>query len=278
MAAPPAPVQQFKFAPGSNAFDVMAYDDAVRAHGVRFVHHRAMPDPVGLVDEYDVRRPGEDHAMSSNGMIYTEAGMVYCLLTGNSKSLRAQTGGWLDASTAQITSERFYCSCRAPICQCKARERVYLMPSDRLVLSDRNILAPIVDKARAHETGVDRLKFPAVRVIDLVDSQGVRYKQGQDFEVSDGMIAWGTNRPPDGAVYAVRYLIRPSWYVQRLMHELRPVQQVLDATRETEPAQQSALVQREYVHMGSEKRDPLSPNPDSSRQAPGPADGGFGPR
>lgn len=271
-------VLEMKFPPNvSVAFDIDAFDDAIRAHGVRFVHWRAMKDPVGMIDIHDSRRPEADHVASSNGMVYTKVGTLAALFTGNSKEIRAMTGGFLDAGTAQITAALTYCN--------NCREDVYLYPQDRLYLEDEAVLVPYHQHVEAHQTGRDRLKFPALKVQDLMDRYGRRHKEGIDFEVVGGEIVWREGHAlgvePDtgkGIVYSVRFLMRPFWYVERLIHEVRVAQQEhpITAERSLRRAQQCAIVQREYVYRGSEKNDPEAPP--SPRMAQPPADGGFSPR
>ena len=57
----------FQFAPISVSFDPDAFDDALRAQGVQYVHWRAMRCPVGLTDRYSERRVHDDHSGCSNG-------------------------------------------------------------------------------------------------------------------------------------------------------------------------------------------------------------------
>lgn len=90
------------------AFDVQAFLDLIKAHGVRFVHYRAMRNPVGLIDKYDSRRPNADAKATINGMWYTKGGVVTALCLGNTKETKASDAGMVDASTAQFTPLSFY--------------------------------------------------------------------------------------------------------------------------------------------------------------------------
>lgn len=255
----------------SSAFDLDAFDELVQAHGVRFVHYRGMPNPVGLVDLYDSRRPDPDHSGASNGMVYTKAGCVTCMFSGNSKDLRAMEGGVLNAANAQITPTRYYEG---------TKEYVYLAPMDRLYLAEESVLVTVAHKVEAHATGRDRLRYPAVQVLDVMDAKGLRYRCGDDFGVEDGQIVWAPGRAPEpGRIYAVRYLHRPYWYVDRLTHEVRVAQyeDFMTGERKTMRMNQCAIIQREHV-FENEQKDELAPDPASPRQARGPRDGGLGPR
>ncbi len=299
----PTSIAAMQFKPGlSVAFDADAFDDAIRAHGVEFVHWRGMRNPAGLGDKFDSRRSGDDHVGASNGLVYTRAGRFIALLTSNSKDLRAAAEGQIDSAAAQLTPTRFY-ECSTGGC---GNERVYLQPMDRIYLADESVLVPHSQLNEAHRTGLDRLRFPANEVQDLLDASGAKYQQGVDFELVDGNIRWtGTNRPGvdedgKGRVYAVRFLYRPFWYVERLVHEIRvaqgvagfgtpiPAQQsssplgipgsiAVGNERVTQVMPQSAFVLRENVYR-NEKQDDQAPDPNSPRQVAAPADGGFGPR
>jgi hypothetical protein len=263
------------FEPFAVSFDPEAFDNLIRNHGIRMEHYRAMRNPVGMVDQFDSRRPNSDHSDASNGFLYSKAGCVIASLLGNTKDVRAAEGGQLSGSTAQCTPLRFYVD---------SDEQVYLHPYDRLYLEDSAVLVSQQELVKVSATGIDRTRFPICRVQDLVDARGVSYKQGKDFSIDGGKIRW-LNSPEDnaelntGTVYAVRYLYRPYWIVERLLHEIRVAQVEDDDTGDRRLIQmpQSAIVVREHVFRG-EKNDPEAPTPDSQRQAEAPQYEGFGPR
>jgi len=261
----------------SSAFDLEAFQAGIRAHGVKIAHYRSMRNPVGMIDRYDSRRPDADHSGASNGIVYTRAGVFSALLIGNSKSIRAIEGGILNAATAQITPTTKYDD---------SDEEVYLSPMDRLYLKEESVLVPHQQLVEAHESGYDKLQFPAIQVLDLLDANGVRYRTG-DYAVVDGQIHWCNGSGPSinaetgvGRIYSVKYLYRPYWYVERMLHEIRVAQyrDPVTGERRTAKMPQSAAVQREYV-FESEAKDEEAVNAETSRrQAHGPRDGGFGPR
>lgn len=258
------------------SFDPQAFDDLIRTQGVEFVHFRAMRCPVGLVDRYDIRRPHEDHAGCSNGFLYTKAGLVTCGFLGNSTQPTNFDSGWMDGSTVQVTSPRFYDNSNEP---------VQFAPFDRLYLSEEAITVPHWQLVEHHITGRDKLSFPAVRVVDLVDTEGLRYEQGTDFQIVNGHVVWGARRPkidPEtgkGVIYAVRFQYRPYWYIKNMVHEVRvaQIQDPISGVRRVERMPQACVLQREYV-FEKEDRDAKAPNPSSPRQVAEPGDGSFGPR
>jgi len=271
----PSEIQTMDYPNGlSIGLDVEAFDEAIRAHGVELVHYRGMRDPTGLVDLGDTRRPEGTAPTSSNGMIYTEAGTLTGLVTSNSKDLRRSEGGLLDSGIAQLTAPRNYDNTAEPI---------YLHPMDRLYLKETSVLVTHQQLVENHISGRDRLRFPVTQVLDLVDARGIRYKAGADFQIApSGDLVWGSRRPGEseagkGLVYAVRYLYRPFFYVDSLIHDLRIVQQEDPVTgqRRTVRMPQTAKIAREYVY----RTDPTDlDRPITPRSAPAPESGQFGDR
>lgn len=280
MAQPISKGQQdigMQFSNAQVLFDPEAFDEAIRSHGVLFAHWRGMKCPVGIVDIGDSRRPHDDHSGCSNGFIYTMAGTMTCLFGGNNTQPQFQEMGILDGSNVNVTLPRFYDNDGSP---------VYVAPFDRLYLAEESIVVVDWQLHEAHITGKDRLNHPVVKVQDLIDTQGIRYTEGRDFEIQGGQIVWTAtgSRPvfdPDsdkGPIYACRYLYRPYFYVKRLEHEVRVITaDGPDGTRHTVRMQQACSLAREYI-FENEQKDPESVRPDSPRQIMGPASGSFGPR
>lgn len=285
----PIPFDLPEFAP---ALDPEATDAQIRDQGTRLVHFRAMRCPVGLTDMDDaLRRPHQHHADCANGFLYTRAGTVTVAFLGNNRDAKFQDWGRYDDSTAQIVVPRYYDSV-APAGagggddgdDCGPKFPVEMCKFDRLFLDEESITVINWQLFEAHETGRDRLQYPVVRVIDLVDSLGRRYVQGVDFTVANGQLLWAPNKGPGkdpatgrGRVCGVRYAYRPYWYVDRMVHEVRVAQVEGDDGRRLERIQQNALIRREF-HFEKEDRDEGAPSPASPRQKPGPEDGGLGPR
>lgn len=258
------------------SLDPDAYDELIRNQGVTMLHYRSMRCPVGMSDPDDLRRPHEHHADCSNGFLYTLSGAVTVAFLGNSKEERFADVGRLDSAGAEILIPRFYDD--------KDATPVELAQFDRIYLADESVTVVNWQTFATHASGIDRLQFPAVRVQDLVDSRGTRYAPGLDFEIRGGQIHWlGQSQPgidPDtgkGVVCSARYTYRPFWYVARMPHEIRLAQVEDDTGRHVVRMPQQAAIQRE-MWFEKEQRDAEAPHPDSPRQKPGPADGGFGPR
>lgn len=265
------------------SLDPEAFDAFIADHGVQLVHWRGMRCPIGLTDPDDARRPHPHHEGCSNGFLYTPAGTMTCGFLGNSKQSNFEEIGRVDDATVQCVLPRFYDQ-QGDGCDPK---RIEICQFDRLYLKDEDQHEPITvvnwQLVQAHETGTDRLQFPAVTVTDLVDSRGERYAPGVDFAIVRGAIVWTGSRRPGfdsktqkGTVYSVRYTYRPYWYVQRMEHEVR-VAQVEDdyGNRSLNRMPQLALLKREFLFQ-KEQNDPQAPP--SARQEPAAPSGVFGPR
>lgn len=273
MARKPGQVYATDLPDAAVSFDIEQFDNAIRSHGVTFVHWRAMRCPVGMIDENDSRRPHEDHSGCSNGFLYTRAGEITCLFSGNSSQPQFSELGVLDSSTVTITLPPRYDDNGEPL---------YIAPFDRLYLKEESIVVP--DWQLFRSTGsLDKLRFIAVTVQDLVDAGNNRY-DGQDFSVDQGSIRWiGSRRPAvdpitgQGSVCSVRFTYRPYWYVKSMIHEVRVSQAEDPVTGERRIFRmpQSAQLQREFV-FEKNSRDELAP--DQARQVKAPDHLNLGPR
>lgn len=259
-------------------FDPLAFDDAVQGKGVLVVHFSSMRCPVGMIDKHDsIRRPHPDHEGCSNGFVYHKEGPLQVLFSGNSKGASQHELGILDSSQAQWTFPRYY------IDECNCNRPIYAAPFDRFYLADERILVPSWELIEASPSANDRLSFPAIQILNVMDNLGREYKLG-DYEIlKNGILHWLTPNQPGidpetkkGRVFSIRYLYRPYWYLERMLHEVR-VSQINDpmtGERRTERLPQTASMQREYVYF-NEQKDGEARDPTSSRQQRGPADGSF---
>lgn len=272
----PGAVYTTKLPVAKVTFDLAAFDRLIKTSGVTFKHWRAMRCPVGMTDQYDTRRVHDGHSGCSNGFIYTYAGEVTCSFMGNQTGHSMSEIGRMDGSTVHVTLPRFYDG--------PGSRPVQILPFDRLFLAEEAITVGHWQAVEHNASGKDRLNFPVVDVIDLIDSQGKVYGS-TDFEVVGGQIYWGPNRPgldPElgkGRVYAVRYTYRPYWYVKTLVHEVRvaQVENPYTGLREVNRVPQEAMLQREYI-FEKEEKDEQAREPDSVRQVSSPGSGLFGPR
>lgn len=248
-------------------FDLEAFDRAIRAHGARVQHHRAMRCPGGMASPGDYRRPHPDHLGCSGGYLFDPAGTCHILFTGNSTSQRSQDPGLVHASAGSATFTTSY----------EEGGQVCVAQYDRLYLLDAAVSVETWELfQRSADGGDDRLQYPAEEVVRLRSAAGSAYTLG-DFRLVGGRLSWGARQPQPGEVCSVRYRYRPYWYVQHVPHELRFATVRTQEGLELRAVNQMAYLQREYF-FHTEDRDREAPDPRSRRQAPPPEAPQFGPR
>lgn len=244
-------------------FDIMAFDQMLRSHGVVLVHFRAIKCPIGVDDRFDVRSHKE-HDNCSNGFIYKEAGEVTAFFSGNSSNSFLEDAGVMDGSTVQVTLPRYYDGSDVEIA---------VQHYDRFYLKEVAAASVNTQLIEAHVTGRDRLQYPAVMVEDVCDKHGTWYS-ASDFSIQGGQIVWGPKRPPfdavlgKGTTYTIRYRYTPFWYVKNIIHEVR-VSRMFDYKKNKQVLVRmphAIQLQREYVFE----------NEDRVRNAPGSAGSGGG--
>lgn len=257
-------------------FDALAFDSVVQTHGVTFVHYKAIPCPVGMIDIYDLRRPHEDHSGCSGGFLHFLGGTITCLFVGNTKHIQYTEPGFAPSAVVSVTLPRFYDDCPT--------QKPLVALFDRFYLDEATIVVPHSQLFEANQSGIDKVSFPIVCVLDLIDNNGKRYSEA-DYSILDGKIHWlSTNRPMydvttgKGQICSIRYTYRPYWYVKDLLHEIR-VTQITSPTGErvVERMPQELLLQREYV-FEKEDHDALAVSSHQNRQVRGPQNGSFRPR
>ena len=264
-----------EFPPGQIIdFDVNEFDEIVAGKGVMLQHFVAMRCPGGLIDLTDsLRRPHEDHLSCSNGMLYSYVGTIQALFSGNNKEFRNTDLGLLDPSIATVTFPRTYID-GSPF---------FGAPLDRFFLSEKNIVVTNWQLVENNPIGLDRLLFPATSILDLVDSRGIKYQLG-DYQLEAGQISWIPGQRSRGSepatgkgrVYSVRYLYHPFWYLVKMIHDIRLVQNLdNDGVRTTSRGPQTAQLQREFMFQSTDADGQARDSATNMRQSPRPSDGSL---
>lgn len=227
-------------------------DDLVTGRGVEFIHYIAIPSPIGLKDRGDYRRSGQYDTISSNGMIYKEAGCFTATLVSNQKRKTPNEGGVFDYSTARMLVPRFYNKNAVA-----DGEEIHLAPGDRVFIKDMEVLVSNYQRMQYNAGGVDRAQFPVTSVQYLIDSANKEYKCGYHFKIQDGQIKWinGKGNPgidPEtgkGNIYSMRYKYNAHWYITEIPNEVRVIQGTNEkGERCPQRMSYQAVVQREYVY------------------------------
>jgi hypothetical protein len=268
------------------SFDPLAFDVFIKGQGIWVTHYMAIPDPRGMGSRGDSHDVLALRPKDSDGFIYKEVGDLQVLFSANSKYVEQRDLGELAFATAYMTMPRFYPD--TPLNREKklVGKQVLLSTWDKFFLKEIEIKVVETQFIEANRGGKDRLSYPAVNVMVLVDSNGVYYEHERDYKLTeDGEIHWLGQRRPGwnavtgrGTVYSVRYEYTPFFIVSRLMHEIR-VAQITDQTTFERSLQRMPFqvqVVRETVFRNNDvPTDPARTNP---RTIDAPAvGGGLGP-
>jgi hypothetical protein len=256
---------QLQFVDRSVLFDLGALDRAISTHGAKMIHWAAVPCPVGKSDPMSVRRPHADHSGCSNGFLYIKMGTVHALFINSGNKLDQYETGTIDGTTVTVTMPTTYDD---------SDNEVQALPFDRFFLDEENLTVPHTELFESSITGHDRLHYPIVKVITLIDNKGVVYCP-DDYKIEDGQLVWTSRNPGydtiinKGAVCSIRYLFRPFFYVDRISHQTRSI--TVDTGLECKKVRgpQELTLIREKV-FEKEEKDDQAPNSQSNRQVKGP--------
>lgn len=235
--------------------------------GADFKHYKAMPSPIGQNDRGDYRRSDGVDTITSNGMIYSCAGVFTATMTDNSREQKRSSGGNLDPSESRLVLPRFYNKTGVA-----DGDRIYLAPGDRIYYSDPNADDRVSTYHKMdYQEGIDNIPiFPICKMEgNIVDSLGIEYKVGIDFSVtSEGSIRWipGGKSPGidvdtgKGRVYSLRYLYKAFYYIVALPKEVRITNVTQGGVRGPERMPYYASVVREYIFHQRNRGDVLNQN------------------
>lgn len=237
--------------------------------GIVIEHWSAIPSPIGLKDRGGYRRSGQIDTFSENGFLYEKTGEFVGTIVGNSRNNGStDANNIFDQSSARLIMPKFYQG---------SEEEISLLPGDRLYAKDISLKVDNFQRVQYNPEGEDYLQFPAEKVTILVDANNVRYKQDEDFVISDnGNIKW-TNRNPnididtnEGTIYSIRYKYIAYWYVAQLVNEIRVTNDSDASSPQRMPYQ--AMIQREYVYHNKNNSQEKA-GQDSSREIQQPTEG-----
>lgn len=275
--APPdqTPRHQLVLPPQSVSFDVKAFDNLIRSHSVQCEVYSAMICPLEATDADDMR--SHTHNECQNGFLYRKEGVVSISFTGNQTRPDFTGAGMQDASTVVATLPRFYDD--------DPTKPVILGQYYRIYVKDCPVFVTNTEKIEHHQSGLDKLSYPVKSVQRLIDSRGVEYVPGTDFDITPaGLLQWRSGHAPGydpvqnkGVIYSIEYLYLPFYYVASLPHEIRVAKSVDPTTGQVnlERLHQQAALQREWMFEVEEREEAKGGSARAVRQ---PRSGSFGPR
>jgi len=248
------------------SFNLNSQDDFIQGLGIKFVHYRAMPSPIGVKDRGEYRKSDSLDYIQQNGMVYKGCGEFTAVFMGNGKSTHEVEGGMFDHSTARVTLPRFY-DLDSPK---HAGEEINLAVGDRIFIKEIEVKVINYQRVEFIPNKVDYLQYPALCVEFLMDSNGIEYTEGVHFKLDkNGNIQWkdGASNPgidPDtgkGRVYSIRYKYNAHWYIVSLANEVRITNITENGVRTPTRMPYHAMIQREYVYHNQARSDQTVENP-----------------
>lgn len=252
--------------------DAAAENLHIANQGIKFHHYMCVPDPLFQHEAGDVRHSfaaddgneqfvANDRFHRENGFIYVKTGVVYGTFMGNAKDFKAIAAGLYGSSGATISLNRYYVG---------TEQKINMSENDKLIPCEltSEFFSVNWQKFTHNPTGVDRLQFKACEILFLIDSDGIQYMPGRDFNLENGSIRWidGADRPGldtlsgKGKVCAVRYTYKPFYYVKMMLHDIR-IRPVLnmDGGVEAKAGPVLATVQADWVYLDRRTNDDKDP-------------------
>lgn len=251
----------------SVAMNPHAINSFISGLGIRFLHLQAIQDPLYKNSEGDPRHSfdQQDNYMFENSSVFTrENGFLYFpkkvvvgIFMNNSKNLKSIDAGLYSDSGAMVTFNRFYEG---------TNEIVEISEYDKFIPCElaSEFFTTSLHQFEHNPSGIDRLQFPAEAVRILIDSDKKTYQQGVDFQLIEGQIKWGENRPGynkitgKGKVCAIRYIYKPYMYCKQVMHDIRVRPEIVDInTGETKSTASGmlCLLQRDFIFLDKRTAD-----------------------
>ena len=269
---------QFAFPEENIGFDMERFDTLLSGQGVEVEIFSATICPLDAATPDDSRHLG--HSQCSNGFLYRCEGRVLAAFVGNSGNPNFEGYGIERDAVAYLTVPRFYAQPDGKPVVIGHYYRIYLADCETPVVNSQ--------KVERSATGIDRLAYPALEIMRLVDSRGIEYTQGVEYNLVNGDIQWVPGKSPGfnvdlnkGEVYAVNYSYKPFFYVKHIPHEIRVTRTIDETTGEENlvRAPYQLVLEREWA-FHNENRTPSGQGgaPATQRALPQPRSGGFGPR
>ena len=200
--------------------------------GIKLMHYISMPDPLYKVEagairqSFDQEENGQfqnnDRFYRENGFLYFKKAIIMGNFQSNTKDLKNLTAGLYTSAGASMTLNRYYEG---------TDEKIEISENDKLVPCEleEEFHTTIAHEFQHNPTGIDRLQFPANKIVMLIDSAGKIYNQDEAFTVCNGVLTWiaGQDRPGidpvsgHGRICSVRYTYKPYFYIKLILKDIR---------------------------------------------------------
>jgi hypothetical protein len=218
-----------------------AFDDLIRAHGIKMYHSRSIPCP-NIRDIYANDHDPNCPLCVQQRVYYARKELTGAIL-GNSLAKQFLPNGTFDFDQATVVLPSKYTD------GTELDAQVF----DRLEVIG-GITVRYYQRVEHSQTGVDRLHFPALSIDYVMGSDGATYQPGIDVIVTpSGELQWISARRPGydtvlekGRVYSVNYYTKPVLTIVNLPHQLRVTQTQTAEGAVQERFSQLAVVRKDF--------------------------------
>lgn len=216
---------------GKNEFDVARFETAIEQHGVRVSVYRSMECP--NIKDIDSKMHNIDCDLcNGSGIIDVRPIETWALITNQDLNIILSNTGKIDGNTILATF---------PL----GIELQYFT-----LVKICGIPDIFYQRVKRQSGRVDFLKYPALQVNAVVDSNGKEYFEGNDFCIDvNKNIKWKENRgPAKNTIYSIHYNSELQFRATKALHVNRFVQiRASETEAEIIRAPEQWLLTREFL-------------------------------
>jgi len=213
-----------------NSMNIAEYDRLILQQGIPIKIYRSMFCP--NVKEIDAASHQIDCKFcNGSGIIDINPYESYAYFHSNSMSMQDNTAGRVDGNVVQVT---FLADVNIQY----------------FTLVEIDIPDTFYERIKRQEGNKDFLRYKALQINALIDSNAKQYYEGNDFLLDpNGSISWISGRgPAKNTIYSVHYFAKIQFRATRAVHKNRFVQTKIDAeTIEIVKANESWELTKEFL-------------------------------
>lgn len=228
-----------------------SFDQLLSNRGIRMLHAKAAPCPnIQTVDD-NAHQPNCQFC-DNNGFLHYDEKEIWATFGGNSIQKTFEAHGVWEMGMATVTAPTEYPD------GTEADFNTY----DRLRIPDFTVRMWELKEYEPRSGRTQELRYPIQKVdyaCSIVDGIQKFYRQGVDFNITDGNIVWVAGKTPEynsdtehGEPITWAFYAEPVYYVVQTLRELRITQELHAGNKVAKRLPQSILVKRDFLPGKSE--------------------------
>lgn len=229
-----------------------SWDQLLQNRGIRFIHRRAVPCP-NMSQLDDNNHQPDCHFCDDSGILYYDEREIVGVFQSNSIEKTFEQHGIWEIGSAVVTFPTEY----------PDGTQADFNTFDELIIPDFPVRLWELKQYEPTPDDKQSLRYPIINVDYLAvvdDNELKKFKQGEDFIITDGEIQWLPGKAPDynqslerGDVYTVSYYAFPVYKVLQPLRELRVSQEMVNGVKVSKRLPQQVLVRRDFLVGAGEK-------------------------